>query len=118
MSRPRAKLLYDGDCCFCARAARRLARLDVSGRLELVDLRRTDTRALDPRLTPELCEGAVQLLESDGRLCGGFLAVRRLSVLLPVLWPLAPLLRLPGASRLGPRLYEAVQKARFRLTNP
>lgn len=118
MARAAARLLYDGDCGFCVSAARRLSRLDPTGRVELVDLRRADLAALDARLTPELCEGAVQLLEPDGRLSGGFDALKRLTALLPALWPAWPLLRLPGARWAGPRLYEALARLRFRLTNP
>jgi predicted DCC family thiol-disulfide oxidoreductase YuxK len=110
-------LLYDGACCFCERSARRLKSLDWGDRLELSDLRSRDLPALDSRLSLSACEGAVHLLEADGRLSAGFSALRRLTLLLPALWPAAPLLRLPGASWAGHRLYEALNRLRFALGN-
>ncbi len=109
----RARLLFDGDCCFCVRAARRLALVDFLGQVELVDFRRRDPALLDPRLTLAACETKIHLLEDGGRLTAGFAALRRLSLLLPSLWLAAPLLRLPGARLVGGALYERLARLRF-----
>ena len=114
----RAVLLYDGDCSLCAKAARRLAAWDLSGRLELKDLRRADLPALDPRLSLDACGARLHLLEPGGRLSVGFDALRRLSALLPALWWAAPALRFPGARLLLEPAYEALQRLRFRLSGP
>lgn len=111
----RARLLYDGDCGLCVRSVRRLAALG-GARLELVDFRKTDPARLDARLTPAACAARVQLLEDGGRLTEGFGALRRLSVLLPLLWPLAPVLHLPGMGVLGPFAYDKIAHWRFRLS--
>lgn len=113
-ARGRATLLYDGGCGFCLASIRRLQGLDLFGRLELVDFHRVpDLTRLHPALTPGRCHSRMQLVEPDGRLSEGFWAFRRLSVLLPLLWPLAPGLRLPGMGWVGPRIYDAVARRRF-----
>lgn len=102
-------LLYDGACGLCRRAAGWLRALDVSGKLEVVDLRSAAERGL-------ACEGSLRLIEAGGRLSEGFDALRRLSLRLPLLWPAVPLLWLPGLRRLGAPAYEALSRARFRLS--
>ena len=91
----KAVLLYDGACCFCERQARRLAALDLTGRLDLRDLRGGD---LPAGLTVERCEARLHLVEAE-RISEGYDALRRLSVLLPALWWAAPLLAIPGLRR-------------------
>ena len=109
----RATLLYDGDCSLCEKAARSLARWDLTGRLSLEDLRTTALSLLPTPLTREQCAAKVHLVESDGRVCAGFFAVRRLSTLLPALWWAAPALHLPGARLLFEPLYNAVARLRY-----
>ncbi|MBI2094750.1 MAG: DUF393 domain-containing protein, partial [Candidatus Omnitrophica bacterium] len=102
----RPTLLYDGNCRFCAANAQRLKTLDLFDRLALVNYHTVENlSALDPRLTRKLCHSQIHLLEKNGTLNGGFLAFRRISVLLPLLWPVAPLLHLPGTKKPGQALY-------------
>jgi hypothetical protein len=54
-------------------------------------------------------------IQRDGRFEGGFYAFRRLTLLLPLLWPLAPLAWLPGMDRLGVPAYAWVARNRHRL---
>lgn len=116
---PRAGwLLYDGDCSLCERSARRLARWDRAGRLSLLDLRTADLSALPAPLTREGCAARLHLVEPDGRVSAGFFALRRLSALLPSLWPAAPLLHLPGARLVLEPAYETLARWRFRLSEP
>ena len=116
--RGRHVLLYDGWCCFCENWARRARRLDFKGRIEVVDLRTADLAAIDPRLTKEACESKVHLVERGGRISAGFGALKRLSLLLPALWPAAPLLHVPGIDRIGEPAYEALARLRLRPPGP
>jgi predicted DCC family thiol-disulfide oxidoreductase YuxK len=109
----RYTLVYDGACGMCRGTAGVLARTDLLGRLELVDV--TGTRDLPSRfagLTLEECLDQMWLIAPDGKRYGGFEAYRRLSRLLPVLWPIAPVLRLPAARPLGSRAYAFIAARR------
>jgi predicted DCC family thiol-disulfide oxidoreductase YuxK len=123
-SADRAVVLYDGQCAFCRKSVDLLRRLDWLGRLRFGDVRdpaqvpvvtRSGDRAitgLDPsRLLEEM-----HVLTADGRrVHHGFGALRWLAWRLPLLWPVAPLLYVPGVLPLGQRLYLWVARNRFRL---
>ena len=115
-SRGRAKLLYDGGCGFCLASVRRLAVLDAFGAIELLDFHTVpNLAALHRDLTPQRCHSRMQLVELSGRLSEGFLAFRRMSLRIPLLFPLAPLLYLPGAGWVGQRAYDWIARRRFLL---
>jgi hypothetical protein len=52
-------------------------------------------------------------VEPDGRLSEGFFFLRRLSLKMPLLMPLVPVLYLPGAGWVGQRVYDWVARRRF-----
>lgn len=107
-------MLYDGRCGFCRTSVRRLQALDLFDALELVDMHSVaDLAAMHPQLTPKRCRSRMQLIEPSGRLSEGFLAFRRLSVRLPLLWLSAPLWYLPGMRWVGSRAYDWVAARRF-----
>lgn len=111
----RDRLVFDGACGFCRASLARILALDLSGRIEPVDFRSQDVSSLHPSLTPEACHARIQLLEAGGRLSSGFSVMRRLSLRLPLAWPLAPLLNLPGLRRVGDPVYDWVARHRFNL---
>ncbi|MBI5688326.1 MAG: DUF393 domain-containing protein [Verrucomicrobia bacterium] len=113
--RGRARLIYDGGCGFCRASLARILALDPTGRIEPVDFRSIDVANLHPALTPEACHTRIYLLEPSARLSGGFHAFRRLSLWLPMLWPLAPLLNLPGLGLIGTPVYDWISRNRFNL---
>ena len=113
----RAAVLYDGQCALCRKSVEYLKFLDWFGTLRYQNAR--DIENLPASKTPL---EPVRLLEEmhvvtpDGRgLYHGFTALRWLAWRLPLLWPVAPLLYLPGVPRLGQRLYLWVARNRFHL---
>ena len=61
----RHRVLWDGDCVFCGRAARWCQRKDVDGRLELIAYQRVPS----PPMTDDLrraCADALHVLCKDG----------------------------------------------------
>lgn len=113
-NRGRAILLYDGQCGFCVSSVRRLRVLDLFGWLDPLDFHRQPALdALHPSLTPARCHSEMILIESNGRLSGGFDAFARLSLRLPLLLGLAPLLRFPGIPWLGRRIYRWIAAHRY-----
>ena len=97
---------YDGQCLFCLRCVRLLRALDRRGALLFEDGTAGGTR---PSLS------ALRLTEPGGTVHDGFFACRRIARALPPLWPLLPLLHVPGARIAGPRLYDLVARNRSRL---
>lgn len=114
----RATLLYDGRCGFCLASVKRLLVLDLFGDLEPIDFHSVvDLKRLHPQLTPERCHSRMQLIEPNGRLSEGFFSVRRMSVRLPLLFPLIPFLYLPGMGWVGQCVYDWVARRRFLFHN-
>ena len=113
----RGQVLYDGQCPLCLRSVALLKRLDWLGRLRTIDARdRSQWPASDAPLDPERLLQEMHVVTPDGRrLYRGFAALRWIAWRLPLLWPLAPLLYIPGVPRLGQRLYLWVARNRFRL---
>jgi predicted DCC family thiol-disulfide oxidoreductase YuxK len=112
--RGRALLLYDGACGFCRSSVTQLRVLDAFGWVDPADMhRQPDLSKLHPALTPARCRSEMVLIEPNGRLAGGFDALRRLSRHLPLLWPLWPLLHLPGAGWLGRLAYRWIAAHRY-----
>ncbi len=97
---------YDAECRFCVALARMLGRLDRGRALELRAGMDEDARRVG-LAEPDLQRSAY-LVSPGGQALEGFFAFRRLSLLVPLLWPFAPLLWLPGSGLLGPRVYRWV----------
>ena len=102
---------YDGGCGFCRSVAAVAARLDILGRVSWVPYQSLTTPPNG--LTWEDLERSAHLETEQGGLHEGFHAFRRLTLLLPALWPLAPLLWLPGVPSLGTALYRWVARNRY-----
>jgi predicted DCC family thiol-disulfide oxidoreductase YuxK len=103
---------YDGDCGFCTRVVRLMAALDRRRRVRWVAFQSLE--ALPGGLTrADLLREAY--IQGGEVLEGGFYAFRRLTRLLPPLWPLAPLLWFPGVHRAGEVAYAWVARNRTRL---
>lgn len=110
----RAIILYDGLCPLCTASVRRLRRLDWRRRLAFADARDPAVRAAHPDVDPARALERMHLAPPDGGpVLDGFHAVRWIAGRVPLLWPLWPLLWLPGAAALGVRLYDAVARNRF-----
>jgi predicted DCC family thiol-disulfide oxidoreductase YuxK len=113
----RADVLFDGLCPFCLKSVALLKRLDWLHRLSFLSVREPDALpARDPPLDPDRLLQEMHLLTPDGRdVHRGFAAFRWMAWRLPPLWPVLPLLYLPGMAALGQRAYLWVARNRFRL---
>ncbi len=111
------QVLYDGQCPLCLKSVGILKRLDWFHRLSYVNARdRAQLPSSDAPLDPDRLLQEMHVLTPDGRrLYHGFAALRWMAWRLPLLWPLAPLLYVPGVPWLGQRLYLWVARNRFRL---
>jgi predicted DCC family thiol-disulfide oxidoreductase YuxK len=113
----KAVVLYDGQCPLCRKSVALLKRLDWLRRVRCLDARDpANVPAREPTLEPaRLLEEMHLVPPSGGRVYHGFGAFRWIAWRLPLLWPVAPLLYLPGVPALGQRLYLWVARNRFDL---
>jgi predicted DCC family thiol-disulfide oxidoreductase YuxK len=113
----KALVLYDGQCQFCQKSVAILRKLDWLGRLAFQDGR--DVEALpetNPPLIPQRLIEEMHVVTPDRkRVYFGFGAFRWMAWRLPLCWPIAPLLYLPGIPWLGNRIYLWVARNRFEL---
>jgi len=108
-------VLYDGKCRFCRSQIAILRRLDVTGRLELVSLH-------DPRVAQDFPEIPLEdlmqemiVVDRSGQVYRGVRSLRLLSRRLPLLWPLAIPLHLPGSLPVWSWLYRLIARNRYRI---
>ena len=109
------RVLYDGRCAFCIRALRIVRALDVTGRIRLYDAHDTRTLEAFPGLANADLDEAMYTVSAQGDVDRGFFAFRRLVAAAPLMWPLVPVFRFPGAALIGPRVYAWVARNRRRL---
>ena len=111
----RDTVVYDGQCRFCRGQIAMLRRLDLAGRLRFLSLHDPVVGAEFPELAPEDLAGEMHVIDTGGRSRSGAEAVRYLSRRLPLLWPLAVPLHVPGSLPLWRWLYGVVARNRYRI---
>ena len=112
----RATVLFDGDCPLCQRLSRTLARLDWRGKLHFQNARDVPNLPItSPPLNPDRLLEEMHLVTPRGAILAGYRAFRWIAWRLPMFWPLAPLLYLPGVPWTGNKLYLWVARRRYRL---
>ncbi len=104
-------VVWDGDCSSCRRWIAAFQRLDRYGALRFVSS--GDPTAYDGTgVTPAEAARALQLIDPDGRVRGGFDAVGGVVEILPGGVLIAPYFRLPGIRQVGRRAYARVADRR------
>ncbi|TWU19907.1 thiol-disulfide oxidoreductase DCC family protein [Allorhodopirellula heiligendammensis] len=107
-------VIFDGKCNACQLAARRMHQLDIGeGRLAFLSLHDERVAQLYPDLNYDDLMAQMYVVDTDGNRHGGADAVRYLSRRLPLLWPTAPLLHVPGTASLWRWMYRVVAKNRY-----
>jgi predicted DCC family thiol-disulfide oxidoreductase YuxK len=112
-----AVLLFDGDCPLCQRSVAILKKLDWFKKIHYQNARLTDELPqTDPPLRPQQLLEEMHLVPRRGHpIYRGFGAFRWMAWRLPALWPLAPILYIPGIPWLGRRAYRWIARNRFKL---
>jgi len=112
---PRDTVLFDGSCRFCRGQIAILRRLDVAQRLQFTSLHDPSVAADFPELSAEALEAQMFVVDRRGNARGGALAFRYLTRRLPLLWPLAVLLHVPGSLPAWNWIYRLIARNRHRL---
>jgi len=113
----KAIVLYDGDCPLCRKTTSILKRLDWLHQLKFHNCRDTvGIPANSAHLEPARMIAEMHVLTPDRKnALSGFRAVRWIAGRVPVMWPIYPLLFIPGMPKLGQRIYLWIARNRFRL---
>ncbi len=110
----RDTVLYDGTCRFCRGQMAILRRLDPTGRLALVSLHDPAVARDFPELPRDVLLEEMVVVDRGGRPRAGAIAWRHLTRRLPLLWPLAVPLHVPGSLPLWDWLYRLIARNRYR----
>lgn len=111
----RDTVLYDGQCRFCRSQIAILRRCDLGGVLTFTSLHAPSVAADFPELAYDDLLEQMYVVSRNGQARGGAEAVRYLSRTLPLLWPLAVLLHVPGSLPLWKALYRFVARHRLKI---
>ncbi len=107
-------VIFDGDCQFCSAQVRRLYRWDSGKRLAFVSLHDPLVKSRYPDLTHEQLMKEMVVVSRTGKRFGGADAFRYLTLRLPRLWWLAPILNFPGLLPMWSWMYRQVAVRRYR----
>ncbi len=110
------RIYYDGRCPICIASRKWIEALAWRGGITFRDVNHPREAAELPREAQLHALGQMHVQTPDGRLLGGFDAARALLPRMPLLWPLWPLLHLPGMTWLGRHLYAAIATRRYTLS--
>jgi predicted DCC family thiol-disulfide oxidoreductase YuxK len=113
----KAIVLYDGDCPLCRKTSVILKRFDWLRQLKIHNCRDTaGIPANTAHLEPARMIAEMHVLTPDRTTAlSGFRAVRWIAGRVPLMWPLYPLLFIPGMAKLGQRVYLWIARNRFQL---
>ena len=109
----RDTVLYDGRCRFCRSQIAILRRLDLGRVFEFTSLHDPSVGSDFPELAHDDLLAQMVVVDRAGRARGGAEAVRYLSRRLPLLWPLAVPLHIPGTLPFWAALYRLVARNRM-----
>ncbi len=108
-------VIWDGQCVFCRSQVHRLYALDWTRRLAFISLHDVRVGQRYPELTYDQLMDQMWVIGTSGGRYGGADAIRYLSLIMPSLYPAAPLLYLPFAMPIWRRLYAWVAKRRYKI---
>lgn len=110
-----ATVIYDGLCKFCTGQIDNLRRIGGNKKLRFVSLHDPEVAKNYPDLTYDQMMEQMWVIAPDGRRFGGADALRYLSTYLPLLWPIAPFLHIPGTRGLWRWAYKQIAKRRYKI---
>ncbi|MHB8384827.1 MAG: thiol-disulfide oxidoreductase DCC family protein, partial [Candidatus Binataceae bacterium] len=105
-------VLYDGSCELCRRTIAILKTFDMCGALVPVPGLSDDPRRLaNPEITDAMLLRDLYTVGSGG-VAAGYDAYKTMTAVIPVLWPLSLIMRLPPIAAIGTRIYRGVAESR------
>ncbi len=109
-------VLYDDLCPLCTFQMKVLTWLDWLHALTLLPLSHAEARAIAPHLRREDLLEAIHCLTPEGRIYRGARCLRFVGMRMPLLFPLALFLWIPGVIWIAERIYNWVSRNRHLLS--
>ena len=109
-------LIFDDTCGFCRRGVRLLRWLDWFNTVEPVPLSAAGECMKRHSISRDAMAASMHLVTRDGAVFAGAEAIREFGLRMPLLFPIALLLRLGFALRLAKRGYRFVSANRYRIS--
>ena len=116
MKRAANIVLYDDQCPMCTFQMRVLTWLDWSNVTCLLPMSNPRSAEVAPTLTREDLMSAMHCVTPDGRIYRGARCIRHVGVRMPLLFPIALLLWVPGVIRIAEKIYAWVSRNRYLLS--
>ena len=109
-------VLYDGDCSLCTFQMRVITWLDWFNTVSLVPIADPRTRAIAPRLTSTDLHEAIHCVANSGRIYRGARCLRFIGVRMPLAFPFAVFLWIPGIIYVAEIFYRWISRNRYLLS--
>jgi predicted DCC family thiol-disulfide oxidoreductase YuxK len=108
-------VLFDGGCPMCRRTVKWLRAIDWLRGLQFVDAMNADARhRIAPGLTEEAVLVEMYVVDEKGKRSGGFDGYLEIAKVVPLLWPMGLVGRLPGLRQAGAAIYRTIAANRIR----
>jgi len=111
------QVLYDGHCSLCLRTVAILRGLDLFQRIQFISFRQpTSPQSYShtgPPLDPAALEREMHVIKPGKGVRAGYDGYVWIASVVPILWLVYPLLRLPGISAMGRGAYAWVARKRY-----
>lgn len=107
-------VIFDGQCKLCRAGVGKLQALDWFSHFRFVSLHDAEIRERFPDLTYDMLMAEMYVVSRSGKRMGGAAAFRYMSWFIPVLWPIAPFMNLPGTLPIWSFFYKIVARNRYR----
>ena len=111
-------VLFDDRCSKCRRYIRISTVLDLAGRLEPIGLSNPRVAREFGNFDPDALNFEMHVIDSRGRVFRGFYAIRRIAQAVPLMWPFAAILFIPGVSAAGEPIYAWIARTRYGSRGP
>lgn|SRR5215510_12008691 len=111
-------VLFDDRCGKCRRFVRLSSTLDLAGHLDPIGLSNPRIAREFGHFDPDALNFEMHVIDSRGRVFVGFYAIRRIAREVPLMWPFAALLYIPGVSAAGEPIYAWIARTRYGSLGP
>src|SRR5215813_4838586 len=111
-------VLFDDRCGKCRRFVAFSSLLDLARHLDLIGLSEPRRAREFGHFDLDALNFEMHVIDSHNQIFRGFFAIRRIALEVPLMWPLAALLFLPGVSTAGVPIYAWVARTRYGRLGP
>jgi predicted DCC family thiol-disulfide oxidoreductase YuxK len=115
-SGPTHVVLYDGDCSLCTFQMRVITWLDWFNTVSLIPIADPRTREIAPRLTRTDLHEAIHCVALNGRIHRGARCLRFIGMRMPLAFPIALLMWIPGVIDVAEIFYRWLSRNRYLLS--